>query len=52
MTEEKIPEAISEHVLEIMGKKLRVYLLDDGRTIVNADDVADFFEIKEGDEEF
>jgi hypothetical protein len=35
---EDIPNAVSEGVQEIMGVKLRTYVLDDGRRIIDADD--------------
>lgn len=41
---EALPQAISESVLDIAGVKLRVYMLDDGRRIINADDVAQLFQ--------
>lgn len=49
---EKLPEAISESVLNIGGCQLRVYVLDNGQRIINADDLENFFcngEIIEGD---
>ncbi len=49
---EKLPEVASESVLEIGRHKLRVYVLDDGRRIINAEDLEDFFfngSVVEGD---
>lgn len=39
----KLPKAISERVLEIMGVKLRVYQLDDGQCVFDSDDVHALF---------
>lgn len=41
---EELPQATHEGEVTICGIKLRVYKLDDGRTIVNADDTAALFE--------
>lgn len=38
-----IPKAISEAVMVIGGHELRVYQLEDGTRIINADDVHKFF---------
>ncbi len=35
-----LPKAISENTVELMGKQVRVYVLEDGRRILNAEDVA------------
>jgi hypothetical protein len=43
MKDEEIPTLISESILEIGDKKLRCYILSDGRRIVNADDIHDIF---------
>lgn len=38
-----LPYATHSGVLDVMGYKLRCYRLNDGRTILNADDVNAFF---------
>lgn len=35
---EDIPKATHEGVMELLGMKLRTYRLDDGRTVIHADD--------------
>lgn len=35
---EDIPQATHEGTLELLGLKLRTYRLDDGRTVIHADD--------------
>lgn len=35
---EDIPTATHEGVMELFGMKLRTYRLDDGRTVIHADD--------------
>jgi hypothetical protein len=37
---EDIPVAIHESEMEIMGVKVRVHVLDDGRRVINAEDFA------------
>jgi hypothetical protein len=37
---EGIPVAIHESEMEIMGVKVRVHVLDDGRRVINAEDFA------------
>ena len=36
--EDDIPRATHEGEMEILGLKVRVYRLDDGRTLIHADD--------------
>ena len=40
---DKIPTAIWEGSFTIAGVKMRCYVLDNGQRIINADDVAAFF---------
>lgn len=40
---DQIPKTISETTMEILGVELRVYVLDDGRRIINADDIHKLF---------
>ncbi|MGD9728321.1 MAG: hypothetical protein AB7R40_23700 [Nitrospiraceae bacterium] len=35
---EDIPQAIAENEMELLGVKVRFYVLDDGSRIINADD--------------
>lgn len=35
---ERLPQVISEGTLEAFGQTIRIYKLDDGRTIINAED--------------
>jgi hypothetical protein len=37
-----IPRATHEGVMELLGMKLRTYRLDDGRTVIHADDFHEF----------
>ena len=39
MSDDSAPKATHEGTMEIMGVTLRTYRLDDGRTIIDADDV-------------
>lgn len=39
---EDIPQAIHEGTMELLGMKLRTYRLDDGRTLIHADDFEEF----------
>jgi hypothetical protein len=43
--EAHIPEAIAESTLVIGDQELRVYVLDDGRRVIAAEDIARFFGI-------
>lgn len=42
-----LPFATHEGVLEIAGVKLRCYRLSDGRSIFNADDIAELFGLED-----
>ncbi len=39
----KTPKAIWQGSFTILGVKLRCYVLDDGRRVINADDIAKLF---------
>lgn len=39
-----IPIATHSGILEVAGQKLRVYRLNTGEAIINADDLVEFFE--------
>lgn len=41
---EDIPQATHEGTLELLGMKLRTYRLDDGSTVIHADDFHKFLE--------
>lgn len=45
---EDVPQATHESVQEIMGVKLRTYVLDDGRRIIDADDFHKLMEVMMG----
>lgn len=40
---DELPKAISESVIKIGNCELRVYVLDDGRRIINAEDIENLF---------
>lgn len=44
-----LPKVIREETINILGQKLRVYILDDGKRVVNAEDVEKFFKEWSGD---
>lgn len=41
---EDIPQATHEGTLDVLGFKLRTYRLDDGRTVIHAEDFEKFME--------
>ncbi len=47
-----LPQATHEGKLTIGGLTMRVYRLDDGRAIINADDMAAFFDAMENGIQF
>jgi len=40
---DKVPKAISEGVVTIMGHQMKVYQLDDGRRVIEQNDLEEFF---------
>ena len=40
---DKLPTVVREGSFELSGVTLRTYVLDDGRRIIDADDLASFF---------
>jgi hypothetical protein len=40
---EKLPQVVSEGSIDIIGMKLRCYILDNGKRIIDAEDVDNFF---------
>jgi hypothetical protein len=47
---EDIPQAIAESEMELLGVKVKTYVLDDGRRIIDADDFHKLMAIMTGDE--
>lgn len=47
--DKKIHTATHHSILEIAGIKLRCYITEDGKRIIDCDDVHDFFEALAGD---
>jgi len=47
MTDEKLPKAISESTLTVMGVELKVCVLDNGMRIITADSMVALFEMME-----
>ena len=43
MSKDEIPTAVREDTIEICGATFRVYVLDNGQRVVDADDVNNFF---------
>lgn len=41
----KIPQALYESIMKVGDFEFRVYVLDDGRRIIHADDILAFFEL-------
>lgn len=48
MSDERIPIAIWEGTFELAGIPLRCSVLNDGRRVINADDVKRFFNVVDG----
>ena len=47
MSDERLPEAVSESRLAVGGMVIRAYILEDGSRIIDADDVEAFLEALE-----
>lgn len=47
---EDLPLSTHESEMELMGVKLRLYVLDDGRRVVNAEDFAKLMNVMTGNE--
>ena len=43
--EEDLPQAVSESTMELLGAKIRVYHLSDGRRVIHKDDFDSFVEL-------
>ena len=41
--DDRLPQAVAEDTMTVLGHTLRVYVLDDGRRIIDAADVERFF---------
>lgn len=46
--EDDMPEAVSESIINLGAISLRVYQLDDGRRVINADDIHKLIEAIDG----
>lgn len=45
MDDDKIPQAIATREIEVLGHKITVHVLDDGRRVIDARDMEKFVDI-------
>lgn len=48
MSAEKIPQSISESEIEVCGLKIKVHVLDDGRRIIESQDMEGIMHVLRG----